>query len=46
MDENTPGSGLGLAIVAELAAAYGGALTLGDSRLGGLLIELDLPRAG
>jgi signal transduction histidine kinase len=46
MDETTPGSGLGLAIVAELAAAYGGKLTLGESRLGGLLIELDLPRAG
>ncbi len=43
LDENTPGSGLGLSIVSELATAYGGALTLGDSRLGGLRIDLDLP---
>jgi signal transduction histidine kinase len=46
LDESLPGSGLGLAIVAELAAAYGGALALGQSRLGGLKVELDLPRAG
>lgn len=46
LDESQPGSGLGLSIVAELAAAYGGALTLGESRLGGLKVELDLPRAG
>ncbi len=45
LDETAPGSGLGLAIVDELARAYGGALTLGDSRLGGLKIELLLPRA-
>ena len=43
LDETTPGSGLGLSIVSELATAYGGALTLGDSRLGGLRIDLDLP---
>jgi signal transduction histidine kinase len=46
MDETTPGSGLGLSIVSELAVAYGGSLTLDESRLGGLRIELDLPRAG
>lgn len=45
LDESAPGSGLGLAIVDELARAYGGAVTLGDSRLGGLKIELRLPRA-
>jgi len=45
LDENTPGSGLGLSIVSELAMAYGGALTLGDSRLGGLRVDLDLPGA-
>lgn len=45
LDENTPGSGLGLSIVSELATAYGGALTLGDSRLGGLSVVLDLPGA-
>lgn len=46
LDESTPGSGLGLSIVAELASAYGGTLTLGDSRLGGLKVELELPAAG
>jgi signal transduction histidine kinase len=45
LDESAPGSGLGLSIVDELARAYGGSLTLGRSRLGGLKAELDLPRA-
>jgi signal transduction histidine kinase len=46
LDESAPGSGLGLAIVGDLAKAYGGALELGDSDLGGLKITLILPRAG
>ena len=45
MDEHTPGSGLGLSIVDELARAYGGSVTLGESPLGGLRVCLDLPRA-
>jgi signal transduction histidine kinase len=45
LDENAPGSGLGLAIVDELARAYGGSLVLGDSVMGGLKVELALPRA-
>jgi signal transduction histidine kinase len=45
LDETAPGSGLGLSIVDELARAYGGALDLSDSRLGGLKIALELPRA-
>jgi signal transduction histidine kinase len=45
LDESAPGSGLGLNIVDELARAYGGSLTLGESRLGGLQVELILPRA-
>jgi len=45
LDESAPGSGLGLAIVDELARAYGGGLTLSDSSLGGLKVELSLPRA-
>ena len=45
LDESAPGSGLGLAIVDELARAYGGALILSDSPLGGLRIVLTLPRA-
>jgi signal transduction histidine kinase len=46
LDESAPGSGLGLAIVDELARAYGGALDLSDSPLGGLKITLILPQAG
>ena len=45
LDEATPGSGLGLAIVKDLAEAYGGALALSRSSLGGLRAELTLPRA-
>jgi len=45
LDEKTPGSGLGLSIVDELARAYGGDLTLGDSAMGGLKVEITLPRA-
>jgi signal transduction histidine kinase len=44
LDETEPGSGLGLSIVDELARAYGGALALGDSTLGGLKVTLTLPR--
>ncbi len=43
LDESRPGSGLGLSIVVDLAANYGGALELGDSRLGGLRATLRLP---
>ena len=45
LDESAPGSGLGLSIVDELARAYGGTLSLGDSPLGGLRLEADLPSA-
>ena len=45
LDERGPGSGLGLSIVDELARAYGGALRLEASDLGGLRAELSLPRA-
>ena len=45
LDESAPGSGLGLSILDELARAYGGALRLTDSPLGGLRLEADLPRA-
>jgi signal transduction histidine kinase len=43
LDETKPGSGLGLSIVVELAALYGGALTLGNAPIGGLRSELTLP---
>ena len=46
LDENAPGSGLGLSIVDELVRAYRGAMTLTDSPLGGLKVELTLPKAG
>jgi len=43
LDETKPGSGLGLSIVVDLAALYGGALTLGTAPIGGLRAELVLP---
>ena len=43
LDESKPGSGLGLSIVVDLAALYGGSLTLGDAPAGGLRAELVLP---
>lgn len=45
LDEQRPGSGLGLAIAGDLVEAYGGALELGRSELGGLLVEARLPLA-
>jgi len=45
LDESAPGSGLGLNIIDELARAYGGRLALGEARLGGLKIGVELPRA-
>ena len=45
LDENAPGSGLGLSIVDELVRAYDGSIALGESRLGGLRVEITLPRA-
>jgi signal transduction histidine kinase len=44
-DEAAPGSGFGLAIVRDLAELYGGTLSLASSALGGLRVELRLPRA-
>ena len=38
------GSGLGLAIVAELVAAHAGTVHIGESALGGTLVEVRLPR--
>jgi signal transduction histidine kinase len=43
LDESKPGSGLGLSIVVDLAALYGGNLTLGGAPTGGLRAELVLP---
>ena len=43
LDESKPGSGLGLSIVVDLAALYGGSLSLGNAPIGGLRAELSLP---
>ncbi|MGX9393635.1 sensor histidine kinase [Nitrobacteraceae bacterium UC4446_H13] len=45
LDESKPGSGLGLSIVVDLAALYGGGLTLDAAPQGGLRAELTLPAA-
>lgn len=46
LDTDKPGTGLGLAIVRDVAEIYGGSVQLGTSEdLGGLLVELRLPRA-
>jgi signal transduction histidine kinase len=45
LDERMPGSGLGLDIVREMVALYRGRLSLGESALGGLRVDLDLPAA-
>jgi signal transduction histidine kinase len=43
LDESKPGSGLGLSIVVDLAALYGGNLSLSNAPTGGLRAELLLP---
>lgn len=46
LDTGKPGTGLGLSIVRDVAEIYGGGVSLGESEdLGGLLVELRLPRA-
>src|SRR5271156_5501690 len=43
LDESKPGSGLGLSIVVDLAALYGGSLSVANAPIGGLRAELLLP---
>lgn len=46
LDTDKPGTGLGLAIVRDVVEIYAGSVKLGQSEdLGGLLVELSLPRA-
>ncbi|MEL6487228.1 MAG: HAMP domain-containing sensor histidine kinase, partial [Pseudomonadota bacterium] len=46
LDTGKPGTGLGLSIVRDVVEIYGGAARLDESEdLGGLLVELSLPRA-
>ncbi|WP_454748624.1 sensor histidine kinase [Ciceribacter selenitireducens] len=46
LGDDDGGSGLGLSITAEILAAYGGALELGRSDLGGLSVRLSVPLRG
>ena len=43
LDEATPGTGLGLSIVTDIAEIYGGAFTLQESSMNGLMARLTLP---
>jgi two-component system sensor histidine kinase PhoQ len=43
LDESHPGQGIGLAVARELVAAYGGAISVERSALGGAAISLRLP---
>ena len=43
LDENKSGTGLGLAIVTDIVERYRGRIELGESSLGGLQINLQLP---
>lgn len=46
LDTGKPGTGLGLSIVRDVVEIYGGSVRLDESEdLGGLLVELSLPRA-
>lgn len=46
LDTGKPGTGLGLSIVRDVVEIYGGSARLDESEdLGGLLVELSLPRA-
>jgi len=45
LDESGPGYGFGIAIVRELAALYGGSITLNEADGGGLLVHVRLPVA-
>lgn len=42
-DESVAGQGIGLAAAREVAAAYGGSLSIGDSPLGGAAVRVELP---
>ena len=40
LDENAPGHGIGLAVVRDIAASYGGEISIADSPLGGVKISV------
>ncbi len=43
LDERAEGHGLGLGIVRDILSAWGGTLSLQDSPLGGLQVQIELP---
>ncbi len=45
LDERVSGQGIGLSVVREVAALNGGTLSIGESTLGGAVIEIRLPPA-
>lgn len=44
-DSRTEGQGIGLAVVNDIAASYGGTLTIGDAAMGGARVIVCLPGA-
>jgi two-component system sensor histidine kinase PhoQ len=42
LDESAPGHGIGLAVVKEIAASYGGGITIAKSSLGGARIKVEI----
>ncbi|MGI9202429.1 MAG: ATP-binding protein [Woeseiaceae bacterium] len=40
LDENAPGQGIGLAVVTDIAASYGGTVSISDSELGGAKVSV------
>ncbi len=45
LDESAPGHGIGLAVVKDIAASYGGDVTIADSDLGGAAITVTIAPA-
>jgi signal transduction histidine kinase len=43
LDESTPGHGIGLAVVKDIAASYGGQLSIKQSKSGGAEITVSIP---
>ena len=43
LDESTPGHGIGLAVVKDIAASYGGTLSIQQSKIGGAEITVSIP---
>jgi signal transduction histidine kinase len=43
LDERVSGQGIGLSVVREIAKLNGGTINIGESQLGGALIEISLP---